>query len=58
VLEVLPLYARYTGFDPVKAAAPAAYDFEALENLRRLALAEQVPVPKQLELVLAELAAE
>ncbi len=56
VLEVLPLSARYTGFDPVKAAAPAASDFEALENLRRLALAEQVHAPKQLELVLAELA--
>jgi len=55
-LEVLPLSARYTGFDPVKAAQPAASDFEALENLRRLALAEQVPAPKQLELVLAELA--
>ena len=55
VLEVLPLSARYTGFDPVKAVAPAASDFEALENLRRLALAEQVPPPKQLELVLAEL---
>ena len=39
VLEVLPLSARYTGFDPVTAAAPAASDFEALENLRRLALA-------------------
>lgn len=56
VLEVLPLSARYTGFDPVKAAPPAASDFEALENLRRLALSEQVPAPKQLELVLAELA--
>jgi putative DNA methylase len=56
VLEVLPLSSRYTGFDPVKAAAPAASDFEALENLRRLALSEQVPAPKQLELVLAELA--
>jgi hypothetical protein len=54
VLEVLPLSARYTGFDPVKAAAPAASDFEALENLRRLALSERVPSPKQLELVLAE----
>ena len=40
----------------MKAAAPAASDFEALENLRRLALADQVPAPKQLELVLAELA--
>ena len=53
MLEVLPLYARYTGFDPVKAAAPAASDFKAMENLRRLALAEQAPVPKQLELGLA-----
>ena len=40
----------------VKAAAPVASDFEALENLRRLALAVQVPAPKQLELMLAELA--
>jgi adenine-specific DNA methylase len=56
VLEVLPLSARYTGFDPVKAAAPAASDFEALENLRQLALKKQVPPPKQLELVYAELA--
>ena len=55
-LEVLPLSARYTGFDPVKAAAPAASVFEALENLRRLAIAEQVPAPMQVELVLAELA--
>jgi hypothetical protein len=60
VVEVLPLSARHTGFDPVKAAAPAASDLEALENMRRLPLAEQVPVPvpKQLELVLAELAAD
>jgi putative DNA methylase len=57
VLEVLPLSARYTGFDPVKAAAPAASDFEALENLRQLAFADQVDPPKQLVLVLAELAA-
>ena len=51
---MLPLSTRYTGFDPVKAAAPATSDFEVLENLRRLALAEQRPAPKQLELVLAE----
>ncbi len=54
VLDVLPLSARHAGFDPVKAAAPSASDFEDLENQRRLALAEQVPAPKQLELVLAE----
>jgi hypothetical protein len=40
----------------VKAASPAASDFEALENLRRLALAVQVPATKQLELMMAELA--
>lgn len=40
----------------VKAAAPAESDFEALENLRRLALAVKVAAPKQLVLVLAELA--
>lgn len=57
VLEVLPLSARYTGFDPVKAAVPAASDFEALENLRQLAFAERVDPPRQLELVLADLAA-
>ena len=56
VLEVLPLAARYTGFDPVKAAVPAASDFEALENLRRLAFAEQVGTPKQLELAMGDLA--
>ena len=54
VLEVLPLSARYTGFDPVKAALPAASDFEALENLRRLAFAEQVSTPRQLELALGD----
>lgn len=54
VLEVLPISARYTGFDPVKAAVPAASDFEALENLRRLMFAEQVGTPRQLELVMGE----
>ena len=57
VLEVLPLSARYTGFDPVKAALPAASDFEALENLRRLAFAEQVGTPRQLEMALGDQAA-
>lgn len=54
VLEVLPLSARYTGFDPVKAALPAASDFEALENLRRLAFAKQVGTPRQLEMALGD----
>jgi putative DNA methylase len=50
VLEVLPPSKTYTGFDPVKAAIPAASDFEALENLRRLAFTEQIDQPKQLDL--------
>ncbi|HBP52889.1 MAG TPA: hypothetical protein DD643_00370, partial [Synechococcus sp. UBA8638] len=54
VLEVLPISARYAGFDPVKAAVPAASDFEALENLRRLMFAEQVATPKQLELAMGD----
>jgi hypothetical protein len=44
------------GFDRVWAALPASSEFEALEKLRRLAMADQIGAPKQLELVLAELA--
>ena len=51
VLEVLPPSRQFTGFDPGKALAPAASDFEALENLRRLAFGEQVPPPRQLDLL-------
>lgn len=50
VLEVLPPSHRFTGFDPGKASEPAANDFEALENLRRLAFAKQVDKPRQLSL--------
>lgn len=50
VLEVLPPSRQFTGFDPGKALAPTASDFEALENLRRLAFGEQVPPPRQLAL--------
>lgn len=51
VLEVLPPSKAYTGFDPVAAALPAANDFEALENLRRLAFSTHVDEPKQLSLL-------
>ena len=51
LLEVLPPSRAYTGFDPVKAAEQAASDFEALENLRRLAFSEQVDEPQQLVLL-------
>lgn len=50
VLEVLPPSRNFTGFDPADAALPAASDFEALENLRRLAFAEQIKQPRQLEM--------
>lgn len=54
LLEVLPPSRAYTGFDPAKAAVPAASDFEALENLRRLAFSEQVDEPQQLILLRTE----
>jgi adenine-specific DNA methylase len=50
VLEVLPPSRAFTGFDPSDAAAPAASDFEALENLRRLAYSDRVDPPEQLKL--------
>jgi len=50
VLEVLPPGKQFTGFEPDEAVAPAANDFEILENLRRLAFSEKVDEPKQLEL--------
>lgn len=54
LLEVLPPSRAYTGFDPVKAAEPAASDFEALENLRRLAFSDEVDEPQQLVLLREE----
>ncbi len=53
VLEVLPPSKAFTGFDPGKGALEdAASDFEALEKLRRLAFADQIPQPKQIEMFL------
>ncbi len=48
------LVAVSDGFGVRLQRAPATSDFEAQENRRHLALAEQMPAPKQLELVLAE----
>ncbi len=48
VLEVLPVSRSYGGFEG--ADMPAASDFEALENLRRLIFAEKVAAPRQLSL--------
>ena len=50
LLEVLPPSRTFTGFDLGKALEPAASDFEALENLRRLAFTERVPMSRQLKL--------
>ncbi len=51
VLEILPVSAHFTGIEDAKGPIKeAASDFEALEMLRRLAFAEQVDEPSQLEL--------
>ena len=50
VLEVLPVSRAFTGVDLPDAADAAGSDFEALENLRRLAFTDQIDPPKQLEL--------
>jgi len=50
VLEVLPLSKMFSGVDLEGDLAAAGSDFEALENLRKLAFTEQVDPPKQLEL--------
>lgn len=51
VLEVLPISRQFTGVDVVKACEPSASDFEALENLRKLAFQEKMPVPTRLTLM-------
>ena len=51
LLEVLPVSSTFTKLkDEPGLIADAASDFDALENLRRLAYGEWVPEPKQLEL--------
>ena len=47
-LEVLPVGKAFAGLELPDAAQGAGADFDALENLRRLAFAEQVDEPKQL----------
>ncbi len=56
VLEVLPPSKAYTGIAPPDAAEPASSDFEALENLRRLAFTDQVDEPYTLSLLKEETA--
>lgn len=47
-LEVLPVGKAFAGLELPDAAQGAGADFDALENLRRLAFSEQVDEPKQL----------
>lgn len=50
VLEVLPVGKEWSGLDLPDSAAGAGADFDALEKLRRLALAEKVAEPEQLKI--------
>lgn len=56
VLEVLPVGKGWSGLDLPDTAAGAGLDFDALENLRRLALGEKVAEPEQLKMWLEEAA--
>lgn len=58
LLEVLPVSRNFSGFDPGKALEPAARDFEALENLRRLAFSKEVTITTRVEGSLLDLADE
>ncbi|WP_246522782.1 DUF1156 domain-containing protein [Neoroseomonas eburnea] len=55
-LEVLPPSRTFSGLSLDGDLAAAAGDFEALENLRRLALSDRVPEPEQLKLFAEEAA--
>ena len=50
VLEVLPVSKAFSGIDLEGDVAEFGNDFEALENLRKLAFAEDVDEPQQLQL--------
>lgn len=54
VLEVLPPSRNFTGISLDGDLAAASNDFEALENLRRLAFADRVLEPRQLKLFAEE----
>ena len=56
VLEVLPVSKSFTKVDVPKNAEGASSDFEALENLRKLAFTEHVQEPEQLRLALVPVA--
>jgi adenine-specific DNA methylase len=50
VLEVLPVSAKFSKIELTPALSGFGSDFEALENLRRLAFTEHVDEPEQLKL--------
>lgn len=56
LLEVLPVSRNFSGYEPGKALEPAARDFEALENLRRLAFSREVTITTRVEGSLLDLA--
>ena len=58
LLEVLPVSRTFSGYEPGKALEPAARDFEALENLRRLAFSKEVTITTRVEGSLLDLADE
>ena len=58
VLEVLPVSKAFSGIDLEGDVAEFGNDFEALENLRKLAFASDVDEPQQLQLWKEEAAAE
>lgn len=58
LLEVLPVSRTFSGYEPGKALEPAARDFEALENLRRLAFSREVTITTRVEGSLLDLADE
>jgi hypothetical protein len=49
VLEVLPVSKAFSGIDLEGDVAEFGNDFEALENLRKLAFADDVDEPQQLQ---------
>ena len=56
LLEVLPVSRNFSGYEPGKALEPAARDFDALENLRRLAFSREVTITTRVEGSLLDLA--
>lgn len=50
LLEVLPPSKTFSGIEADKAVKPAADDFDALEKLRRIAYADEIGAPDQLDL--------